>query len=84
MSRGVRHEIVTVEAVAAQRDEQRAGLDRARVGQDGAEVHVVALHDAACGPREIVEIALHQAVSPSARRTMSRSLNGSTSRPTIW
>jgi hypothetical protein len=77
------HELVAVEALAAQRHEQRAGLERARIRQHGAERCIGAAQHAAGHPCELGEVAVH-ASSPSAPSTTARSLNGRRSLPTTW
>ena len=72
-----------VEALAGERDEQRPGLERAAVGRHRAEGGVGALEPAAGHARELGEVADHASL-PSASCTTLRSLNGRTSRPTIW
>ena len=72
-----------VEALAAQRDEQRAGLDLARVGGDAAEACIGAVQHAAAHPGEFGEVADHDS-TPSASSTTLRSLKGRTSLPTTW
>ncbi len=81
--RRLRHEVMPVEALAAQRNEQRAGLERAAVGGHGAEAGAGSVQHAAGDAGEFGEVADH-ASSPSASSTTARSLNGRTSWPTSW
>ncbi len=62
------HELVAVEALAAQRHEQGRRLERAAVGGHDAECSVRAVQDAAADPRELGEAADH-ASAPSASST---------------
>ena len=66
------HELVAVEALAAQRDEQRARLERARVGQHAARTRVGAVQRAAGDARELGEGARIMRTSPSAARARRR------------
>jgi hypothetical protein len=79
----LRHELVTVEALAAQRHEQGARLERARVRDHGPERGIGAVQHAARHLREISKAADH-ASSPSASSTTARSLKGRDSVPTTW
>ena len=86
----VAEEGVRVVARPADRDEERAGRDRARVDRSAAERGGFrAAHELASGPRDDVgggEGDRHACFPRrrSARRASSRSSNGSFSRPTIW
>ncbi len=77
------NECMPVEALAPQRDEELAALDRARVDRDAGEFHVLAGDAPARRRDDVREPPLHWAL-PACSRTHSRSLNDRRSPPTIW
>ena len=80
-----RDEVVTV-AVAVQRDEARAGLERARVERPRRDHGVGRPGDdhAAGVPRDLGGGRRHHARASSSARATTRSSNGSVRPPTIW
>ena len=81
--RGRCDEVVAVEARTAQRDEQRAGLQRARIGGDAAERAVVADDLPGCVANQLAQAPRHHERCSSTARATSRSLKRRRSVPTI-
>jgi hypothetical protein len=82
--RHVCDEVVAVETLADEGDEQRARLDRTRIGHHAAEAGVGAVQRAAGHLREGCEIARDHWISSRHASTVARSLNRRVSVPTIW
>ena len=83
--RGIGDEVVTVEAFARERDEQRARLQGTRVADDARKRRIGAMQDAAAHLGEGCEVAADHAAPPDRQAcTVSRSLNARVSVPTIW